>query len=302
MIRILLKFSVLFSLFLVSCGQSEFEGYERTESGLLYKFHVRGTDTLKPIQGDVVTVRLTKRLGDSILETTEGAFPNGVDQLLGQPLFKGSLEEGFSMLVINDSVTFLIPVDSVKKFYPDVDSLNKIPAGKYYSFDIRLTNIKSRELVLWEAQQKLKQYTDERHEREQKEMAQFIADNHIATKPTASGLYLTVITQGKGPYPKDGDSVVVHYTGTFLNGTVFDSSTRDGRPFGFTMGTKKVIEGWEQGIKMMRQGTKASLLIPSSLAWDSAGVQDSRTGKFFIPPYAPVLFDIQLIDINPKSK
>ncbi len=283
-----------------SCGNPEFEGFDRSPNGLMYKFHSRGTDTAHPVYGEVVTVKITKRLGDSIVESTEGSFPNGVDQYLQEPKFKGAIEEGIVMMVIGDSATFLIPADSIKKLYPALDSFNRIDPGSYFAFDIKLVNIKTEELVEWEQQQKFMQYVNGRKEKEPKELGQYIADNHVEVSPTASGLYLTVITKGTGPVPRDGDSVVIHYTGSFLDGTIFDSSVKRNEPWGFKVGSKRVIEGWEQAVKMMKKGTTATIILPSSLAYDSTGWFDRQSRKFFIPPYTPMKFDIQLIDINPK--
>jgi peptidylprolyl isomerase len=114
-------------------------------------------------------------------------------------------------------------------------------------------------------------------------------------------MYLIEKEKGKGVCPKDGDSVVVHYTGSFLDGTIFDSSVKRNEPFGFTVGKKRVIPGWEEALKLMKKGTVATIILPSSLAYDSTGYINRQTGKYFIPPYAPMKFDIQLLDINPKK-
>lgn len=288
------------SCFLFACGNAEYADFEKLESGLMYKYHTHGTDTLHPQIGEMVTIKLTKRLGDSIIESTEGAFPNGVDQYIQAPAFKGGIEEGIMKMVIGDSVTFLVSADSVYKFFPQNDSVKKESPGGFFAYDIKLMNIKSQDVVMWEQEQKFNKFVSERKEKEPVELSRYLTDNHVEAKPTPSGLYLTVITKGNGPVPKDGDSVLVHYTGSFLNGTIFDSSMKDEKPFGFRVGAKRVIEGWEQAIKMMKKGTTATIILPSSLAYDSTGWFDRQSGRFFIPPYAPMKFDIQLIDINPK--
>ncbi|MFI5164204.1 MAG: FKBP-type peptidyl-prolyl cis-trans isomerase, partial [Bacteroidia bacterium] len=107
--------------------------------------------------------------------------------------------------------------------------------------------------------------------------------------------------KGKGASPKEGDSVLVHYTGSFLNGTIFDSSLKRNQPLGFTLGKKRVIPGLEEAVKMMKKGTVATIILPSSLCYDSIGIRDPRNGKYFIPPYAALKFDLQLVDINPKK-
>ena len=121
---------------------------------------------------------------------------------------------------------------------------------------------------------------------------------------TETGLYFIETQKGSGLFPKEGDSVVMHYTGSFLNGTVFGSSLKINQPIGFIVGDKGdrgVIDGWYEGIKMMRKGGSATWIIPSSLAFDSMGMYNRESGKYTIPPYSTLKFDIQLLDIKPKK-
>jgi len=288
-------------IILSSCDNSEFSDFEKTETGLMYKFHSRGTDTLHPQYEQVVTVKMAKRLGDSVLESTNLIDPNGMDQYLRKTTFKGAVEEGILMMAIGDSATFLISTDSINKYYPAKDSTKNFKPNSYLAFDIKLMNIKTMEDVQQEQEQKRMVYVNDRKEKEPQELSQYIQDNHIEAKPTASGFYLIETTKGKGASPKEGDSVSVHYTGMFLDGTIFDSSVKRNQPFGFVLGTKRVIEGWEQAVRMMKKGSVATIILPSSLAYDSTGYRNPQTGKYFIPPYSPMKFDIQLLEINPKK-
>ncbi|MEK6616480.1 MAG: FKBP-type peptidyl-prolyl cis-trans isomerase [Bacteroidota bacterium] len=289
------------ALWLLSCSNSKFSDFEKTETGLMYKFHSRGTDTLHPHYEQIVTVKMAKRLDDSVLESTNIISPNGIDQYLRETTFKGAVEEGILMMTIGDSATFLISTDSINKYYPAKDSTKKFKPNSYLAFDIKLMNIKTMQEVQSEQEQKRQQYVNDRKEKEPKELIRYIQDNHIEVNPTASGLYLIETTKGKGASPKDGDSVTVHYTGSFLDETIFDSSVKRNQPFGFVVGAKHVIEGWEQAIKMMKKGSMATIILPSSLAYDSTGYINQQTGKYFIPPYSPMKFDIQLLEIKPKK-
>ncbi len=111
---------------------------------------------------------------------------------------------------------------------------------------------------------------------------------------TASGLQYVEIEAGTGPMPQPGDMVSVHYTGTLEDGTEFDSSIgRD--PFRFTLGQGQVIPGWDEGIALMHEGGKATLIIPSELGYGAAGAGP-------IPPDATLIFEVELVDVQPTPK
>jgi FK506-binding protein 1 len=93
-------------------------------------------------------------------------------------------------------------------------------------------------------------------------------------------------------FPKKGDKLKMHYTGTLATGEKFDSSRDKGTPFEFIIGIGQVIDGWDQGILNMSKGERAHLYIPSQLGYGSRGAGG------VIPPYADLIFDVELLEIN----
>ncbi|MDX1450990.1 MAG: FKBP-type peptidyl-prolyl cis-trans isomerase [Oleiphilaceae bacterium] len=108
----------------------------------------------------------------------------------------------------------------------------------------------------------------------------------------ASGLQYKVLEEGKGPQPGPNDKVTVHYTGSLINGEVFDSSVERGQPASFPL--NGVIAGWTEALQLMPQGSKWRLFIPAELAYGSNG---NRT----IGPNETLLFDVELLDIERKK-
>ena len=120
----------------------------------------------------------------------------------------------------------------------------------------------------------------------------FLAGNKSAKDvvTTASGLQYKVITKGKGDSPKSTDTVVTHYKGTLIDGTVFDSSYKRGQPATFPV--TGVIKGWTEALQIMNVGSKWQLFIPSDLAYGPRGAGQS------IGPNSVLIFEIELLEIK----
>jgi len=124
----------------------------------------------------------------------------------------------------------------------------------------------------------------------------FLAENK--SKPgvmsTASGLQYQVINEGTGSKPLSTDMVTVHYHGTTIDGTVFDSSVDRGQPASF--GLNQVIPGWTEGVQLMSVGSKYKFYIPEDLAY---GAQSPSP---VIKPYSTLIFEVELISIDSAGK
>ncbi len=124
------------------------------------------------------------------------------------------------------------------------------------------------------------------------EGAKFLAANakKPGVKQTASGLQYKVINAGKGASPKATDTVEVHYRGTLINGTEFDSSYKRGQPATFPV--NGVVQGWQEALPMMKEGAKWQIFVPASLAYGERGA------GAMIGPDATLIFDIELLKIK----
>ena len=120
----------------------------------------------------------------------------------------------------------------------------------------------------------------------------FLAENakREGVKTTASGLQYEVLEATHGQKPKATDSVRVHYEGTLIDGTVFDSSYKRGESIAFPL--NGVIKGWTEGLQLMSVGSKYKFFIPYQLAYGERGAGAS------IPPYAALIFTVELLGIE----
>lgn len=154
---------------------------------------------------------------------------------------------------------------------------------------------KSTELTPIEAQTTVQEFMQKQEAERSKFMRKagedFLAENAkkegVVVLP--SGLQYTVLTEGTGAQPKATDQVKCHYEGRLIDGTVFDSSYQRGEPAVFLL--NGVIAGWTEGVQLMKEGAKYRFFIPYNLAYGERGAGNS------IPPYAALVFDVELIKV-----
>jgi peptidyl-prolyl cis-trans isomerase A (cyclophilin A) len=110
------------------------------------------------------------------------------------------------------------------------------------------------------------------------------------TNVTASGLRYVILQEGTGKMPQATSNVRVHYTGTFIDGNIFDSSVQRGEPIDFNL--NQVIPGWTEGVQLMKEGAKYKFYIPYQLAYGERGYPGA------IPPKSDLIFEVELLKIN----
>jgi FKBP-type peptidyl-prolyl cis-trans isomerase len=161
-------------------------------------------------------------------------------------------------------------------------------------YEVEIVDVQSKaEYDKEQAEMKKKeaQKTDEAKKQETTLREKYLKEHNITVKPTASGLYYIEKAKGTGPQAVPGKNVKVHYTGTLLDGTKFDSSRDKNQPLEFTIGKGQMIKGFDEGFQLMKKGGKATFIVPSSL-----GYGDRNMGN--IPPYSTLVFDVELVDVT----
>ncbi len=137
-------------------------------------------------------------------------------------------------------------------------------------------------------QEKIKEIEKTKAIEDKKKMDELLKD---ATE-TASGLKYIILKEGTGEIPKSGQTVSVHYAGYLVNGLKFDSSFDRNKPIEFPINTGRVIKGWDEGIMLLKEGSKAKLIIPPELGYGSRGAGG------VIPPNATLIFEVELLEIK----
>ena len=216
--------------------------------------------------------------------------------------FKTSSIEGFkSLSTMSDSISYFLGSDVASLFRNGFKEYYN-QAAFYKGMEDGLTETEA--IVSKEAGEKLAravmaEQQQAQMEAEKASYAESIAANEaylieksgeedVVTLP--SGLRYKVINAGSGAKPLATDTVKVHYHGTLIDGTVFDSSVERGEPISFPL--NQVIPGWTEGVQLMSIGSKYEFYIPQELAYGAQG------GGGKIPPYSTLIFQVELLEIN----
>jgi FKBP-type peptidyl-prolyl cis-trans isomerase len=281
------------ALFLSACGEKKYKGFSKTKTGLYYKITTKNDAGRTPQEGDIISFTASY---EADFDSTLNFPPVEMRAMMGPSAFEGDVLEAYSLLKEGEEGEFYIKADSFFLHFTPMGIPPSVKPKDMLHFKIKLTEVKTAEEFEVEraAQEKERERMLEEKKAEEKEaLEKYIAEQKITVKPTASGLYYIETVKGKGEKADIGKKVEVHYKGTFLDGTVFDSS--EGKdPFSFVVGAEQVIKGWDEGIALMREGGKAKFIIPSVLAYGNGG------GR--MPPYASLVFEVELLKVsNPEA-
>ncbi|RYY14521.1 MAG: hypothetical protein EOO36_14115, partial [Cytophagaceae bacterium] len=148
--------------------------------------------------------------------------------------------------------------------------------------------------MMAEQQKQMQAYAETQNKKDEVTLQDYLKKNNLTgAKKTPGGVYYIITQPGTGAMPKAGQQVSLQYKGMLLSGKEFDSSAKHGgSPFSYVTGRGQVIPGWDEGVAMLNKGAKATLLIPSSLAYGERGSGPA------IPANSPLRFDIEVVDIK----
>lgn len=283
----------------LACGSS---GSFTTESGVEVSY-IRQGEGEKPQNEQILTMHI------SYADENGNDIFNSVVAGQGRPLpmqfndsawqDQGVLYEVIRELKKGDSVKFSISAEElfVKTFGAQVpDTIGK---DSPITFNVGLVNILSEEeyraedmAYMEKEMEKQRMAAEDQIKADGEIIDQYLAENNIDAQTTESGLRYVITKEGTGEAAAAGKMVSVHYTGTTLDGEKFDSSLDRNEPIEFVLGQRQVIPGWDEGIALLREGAKATLYIPSSLAYGPRGAGG------VIKPNAILKFDVELINVQ----
>jgi FKBP-type peptidyl-prolyl cis-trans isomerase len=263
-----------------------------TTTGIYYLETKKGTGK-SAVKDGYVSANYTVYLlgGEKLFSTLDRGEP--VDFKFGSQFENKGFQEVISMMREGGKANAIVP--SAMAFGAQ-GAGSVVPPFSTLYYEIELVKIMSNdEFERKQADKNAKKQADaaQMEKGEAAAIQKYLKDNNITPTTTLpSGLIYVEKQAGSGPKPVEGKKVKVQYTGKLLDGTVFDSSVERGQPFEFVLGRGAVIEGWDLGIALMKEGGKATLIIPSKLAYKDKGAEG------VIPPFSPLVFDVELVEVE----
>ncbi len=269
-------------------AQLDLSGYEKTESGLYYKFHVKNEDGQKSKSGDMITLTMVHRSeNDSVFySSSDYSYPYIVTMMKSRSA--PDFYEALGMMAERDSATFIFDSET---YYKNTFQTTELPPyikkGSKMLFDIRIIDFKTKSEMAYE-QMKMIEGTIKN---EEKAIQEYLKKNNIKTESANSGLYYVELNEGTGKRAEEGSLVRVKYTSKILkSGNLVESTYKDGNTKEITLTPGYVMPGLIEGISMMKEGGKALLIIPSHLAYGASGSEN-------VPPNSSLIYEIELLEV-----
>lgn len=285
---LLLSMAMIFTFY--AC--SEHRGFKKTKDGLYYKFHVKGDDTTTLREGMILSLKLKYSINDSVIFNSD-EIPQGLLLPLIAPTYKGDLYTALAMMKPGDSATFISLADS---FFIKTIGMPKVPdsafIGKEIYFNIKLISaITQKEM---EAKEKAKIEGLKKAERDA--LRQYLISSNFKNPPLASGLYFNETKKGNNQKPKVGEYAKINFKVSTIDGNVLYSTYEANGPMTWENGKDFDNKGVTEALTMMSKGSKASIIVPSELAFGDQG-----RGQM-IPPCTTLLYDLEMVEIQTKAQ
>ncbi len=295
--KILILASVI-TLMFAACGDKTTT--ITTDSGIKVEFLTKGDgEALKDSSILLFNMRYINAKGNEMFDTDKRGGAVAMQYLDSVWKQSGLIYEAFSACKVGDSITFELPAEDLFANTFKMPVPDTIDAKSNIKFFVSLENAFTSEG--YQAYQKEKY--DKEMEQSKKDaeaqigidldiIKQYLADNNIEAITTESGISYVITQPGTGENAKPGQKVITHYHGTLLDGTKFDASRDRGKTFDFVLGQGSVIKGWDEGFALLNKGAKATLYIPSNLAYGA------QARSAVIKANSILIFDVELVDIE----
>lgn len=283
-----------------STAQAQTTDFKKTEKGSFYKIYTPNTGE-KAKLNDVVTFNFIQKTDkDSVLFSSYTAG-RPAQAKIQESRALGDMMDVFPLLAVKDSALVRFPADSIFKGHEEARP-PFFPKGSFLNFIIKIEKVQSLNDAIAERNAEL----EKQKQAEATDRDKYIAAQGLKPLTTASGLKYIITSPTAKRKPLTGDTVFVNYTGKTLSGKVFDTSNeataraagvyQQGRPYeplNFVLGQHRVIQGWDEGLLLLNEGSKAFFIIPSEIGYGPDGNGPA------IPGYSTLLFDIELVKIKP---
>ncbi len=291
---------ILFVLALILAVKANAQGdVQRTPKGASCQILTHNTGE-KIKLNDIITFQYIQKTDkDSVLYSSYATGRVGQTQVKASENV-ADLMEVFPLLTVNDSAYVKVPTDSLFKGHEEARP-PFFPKGSNLDFIIKIIKVQSLDEAIAERNAQIAKIKDT----ETLNAAKYIADHKLNLQTTPSGLKYVITQPSAKPRPQKGDTLLVNYAGRGLDDKVFDSSIesiaktaglqqpgRTYEPIEVIVGAARVISGWDEGLLLLNEGSKATFVIPSNLAYGAQGQGD-------IPPYSTLVFDIELVKVKP---